>query len=58
MANKTVNFNTKIIHDNKVYLPLSDVSGEGVCDITDLRDLRIKLHNWSRTGIDFVEYCE
>ena len=25
MANKTVKFDTKIIHDNKVYLPLSDV---------------------------------
>lgn len=25
MANKTVKFNTKIIHDNKVYLPISDV---------------------------------
>ena len=25
MANKTVKFNTKLIHDSKVYLPLSDV---------------------------------
>lgn len=25
MKNKTVKFNTKLIHDNKVYLPLSDV---------------------------------
>lgn len=26
MANKSVKFNTKLIHDNKVYLPLSDVT--------------------------------
>lgn len=39
-------------------LSLADVPEEEVFDITELKDFRIKLHNWSGKLVDFVEYCK
>ena len=47
------NFSVEAHHTD---LTLADVPEEEVFDITELRDFRIKLHNWSGKLVDFVEY--
>lgn len=49
------NFSVEAHHTD---LTLADLPAEEVFDITDLKDFRIKLHNWSGTVVDFVEYVK
>ncbi|MBQ6886252.1 MAG: hypothetical protein IJN54_01905 [Lachnospiraceae bacterium] len=49
------NFSVEAHHTD---LTLVDVPQEEVFDITELRDFRIKLSNWSGKLINFVKYCK
>ena len=50
-------FNNLIIEASETDLVAADVSPDELFDITDLKEFWIKLHNFSRTVIDFMEYC-
>lgn len=49
------NFSVEAHHTN---LTLADVSEEEVFDITEMREFRIKLNNWSGMVIDFQNYVQ